>query len=165
VVDREGECEQEIAQAIRPLEQLGRDGLDLVEMPELALCSARDGPRDMEVRGRGRPPRQYEAPKGLETLGEPVDIGLQTADVALADTVARSGADRGELALGDEDLVLEAEKEFGRVASSLGQVGGSAAEVGPQLVERAEGPDPRGGFPYAGAAQETGLASVPGTGV
>jgi len=165
VVDREGEREEQIAEAVRPLQEFRGYGLALVEMPQFALRAARDRPGDVEIGRCGRPARKDEAAQRLEALGEPVDLGFEPEDVAFRDPVGGRAADGRKLALGDEHLVLEAEKEFGRVGPVRREVRRGAAEVGPQLVEGAEGPDARGVFPYAGAAQETGLASVPGTGV
>ena len=77
------------------------------------------------------------------------------------------GVRRGsrEFPLGDEQLVLEPEDERRVLRRALGELGRGAAQVGAQLVVRAERPDPGGILPYAGTAKETGLAAVTGTGV
>ena len=72
---------------------------------------------------------------------------------------------RCELALGDEDLVLQPQKERPRGPVVGGELARGPAQVGPELVVRADGPDAGGVLPYAGAAQETGLAAVAGAGV
>lgn len=164
-----GECkgEQEAAQPVRPLQEVGRERLGLVERPELTFGASRDGARLVESGGAPRPPREDEALERTERLGESVGVGLEAPYVALADPVRRRlrRGRRGELALGYEDLVLEPEERLADLAVLLGELGRRASERGAELVVATDGADPRRVLPYAGAAQETGLAAVAGPGV
>ena len=120
----------------------------------------------MDLGGTATSAWQHEAADGLDGLGEPVGVLLETADMPLEDPVRRSRtwSWRSELALGDEHLVLEPEEERGGLVLIRELLGGSP-EMGPELVVGADGADPSGVLPYAAAAQEAGLSAVAGTGV
>ena len=83
------------------------------------------------------------------------------------DPVLRRGCRKrgGDLGLGDEQMVLEAEQELTDLRGAVGEERLREPEVGAQLVERAERLDPSGVLQYAGATRETGLAAVTGAGV
>ena len=167
MVDGEGEGEEQVAQSIGPSEQLLRYRFDLVECPELAFGPSGDGARDVQF-GRGPDSAgHHEGIDGLQRRGESVDLRLEPAHVAIGDRMGRRAAVRRlrQLGLGDEELVLQPLEELRRVRPVGRELGGRAAEMSPQLVVRAEGADPRGILPYAGATNETGLATVAAAGV
>jgi hypothetical protein len=87
--------------------------------------------------------------------------------VPIGDPVARRrpARGRGELRLGDEQLVLEPDDQIGEIRPGRGKLGRSAAQVSPQLVERAERREPRRVLRYAGTANEAGFAAVAAAGV
>lgn len=134
---------------------------------ELAFGAARDRAGDVELGARGAAAGEHERRDRIEGPDEPVDLLLGAGDVPGLDPMlrGRSTRRRRQLRLGDEQLVLQAQEDRREVRSVWRQLARGAAQMGAQLVERAERREAGSVLGYAGAAQETGLAAVAGTGV
>ena len=102
--------------------------------------------------------------KGFEARRVPVDVELEAPDVALLDPVLRWAAARryGEFALGDVDLVLDADEQGPERRGRRRQERLREAQGGPELVVRPERGDPSRVLQYAGATSEAGLSPVTG---
>ena len=72
---------------------------------------------------------------------------------------------RRELALSEVKLVLESREELALLYGRVRQGGDREAQVGTQLVERAERGDPCCVLRYAGTAHKGGLTAVAGAGI
>jgi len=95
------------------LEQLLGLGLGSVQPPELPFRTARESPGPVQVGRGGRSRREHERAQRLDGVGVPIDIRFEPANVACFDA-ARGGSlarGRSELALREEEFVLEASEE------------------------------------------------------
>jgi hypothetical protein len=163
----ERESEQKVGESVRPLEEFGPLGLDAMERPEFALRASGDRSRDVEMSGGPASSRERERSQGRNSLGDPVDLLLDPTYVSSFDPMlglgGRAPRRRRELAHEDEQLVLKAKKERGRLGVVEGRLG--EAEKGRELVERSERADPGRILGYAGTPNETGLSAVAATGI
>lgn len=149
------------------MQQLLSLGFAAVQGPQRPFRPPRNGSRDVQGGARAVSPSEDEGVHRLEGGREVVDLLLEPLDVPGLDAVLGWGGPRGgrELALGDEQLVLQALEQDSDLRVAGRERGEDEPQVGPELVEGAERGDPRGILRYALATNETGLAAVTGTGV
>lgn len=109
----QGESEQQVAQPVRPLEDLRAQGGLPVQPPKAAFGPASERPADVELGPGPRAAGQDERVQRLEPGRVAVDVQFEAANVSFLDPVLGRRAARrdGELALGDVDLVLEANEQ------------------------------------------------------
>ena len=166
-VRAQGEGEEEVAEPVRPLEKLGALRFGPMQAPELPLRTPceRSGPVQVR-RGRGSG-GEHKGAQGLDGLGVLVDVGFQATNVASLDTTRGRSLTRrcGELALGEEELVLETSDERTDVRQRVGELRFDDAEAGREFVEGAVGLDAQRVLRYPRATDETGLAAIPSAGV
>ncbi len=163
----QGQREEQVAQAIRPTEELGANWLCPMKGPELSLRPASDGPCDMESCPRLRASRENKRMDRVDRLGQLVDIGLEPSDVAIFDPVRGwiGCGGHGEFTLRDEELALESYEELGDPRLLPAQGGLGDADLGTKFVESAVGSNARGIFGYPMATGETGLSTVARAGI
>jgi len=167
VVGREREGEQKIAEAVRPGEEFLGLRLCPIQSNELPFRPAGHGPGDVERRGGGSSGRENERRERRVQGVEPVDVMLQSFDVAPRDPMLRAGSSGlgRELRLGDEQLVLEPADLVADLAALLREERGREPEARPQLVERAVGAYAQRVLVYARTAGETGRSMIARAGI